>query len=52
MLEAVLEEAVEQEAFESWAAAEVMKGARLPGLYPPNDETKARYAALRAKGKA
>jgi regulator of RNase E activity RraA len=52
MLEAVLGEAVEQEAFESWAAAEVMKGARLPGLYPPNEETKAHYAALRAKGKA
>jgi hypothetical protein len=27
-----------------------MKGAKLPGLYPPNDETKARYAAFRTKG--
>jgi len=45
MLEAVVKEAVEQEMFENWAMDEVMKGAKLPGLYPPNDETKSRYAA-------
>jgi regulator of RNase E activity RraA len=49
MLESVVKDAVEQEAFESWAADEVMKGAKLPGLYPPNEETKARYAAFRSK---
>jgi regulator of RNase E activity RraA len=52
MLEAVVKEAVEQEAFESWAADEVVKGAKLPGLYPPNEETKARYAAFRGKNKS
>jgi regulator of RNase E activity RraA len=52
MLEAVVKEAVEQEAFESWAADEVMQGAKLPGLYPPNEETKARYAAFREKKKS
>jgi regulator of RNase E activity RraA len=46
----VAKEAVEQEAFEAWAADEVMKGAKLPGLYPPNEETKARYAAAKGKG--
>lgn len=45
----VAKEAVEQEAFESWALEEVRKGAALPGLYPPNDETKARYQALKGK---
>jgi regulator of RNase E activity RraA len=48
LLSAVVEESEEQEAFESWAAEAVMKGAKLPGLYPPNEETKARYAAFRA----
>jgi regulator of RNase E activity RraA len=48
LVAAAVKEAVEQEAFEAWAAEEVMKGAKLPGLYPPNEETKARYAALRA----
>ncbi len=51
MVEAVAKEAVEQETFENWAMDEVMKGAKLPGLYPPNEETKARYAAFRAQGK-
>jgi len=43
----VTKEAVEQEAFENWAMAEVGKGAALPGLYPPNEETKKRYEAAR-----
>jgi regulator of RNase E activity RraA len=46
LVQAVAKEAEDQEAFEAWAADEVMKGAKLPGLYPPNDETKARYAAF------
>jgi len=49
LVEAVAKDAIEQEAFEAWAADEVMKGAKLPGLYPPNEETKARYAAAKAK---
>jgi regulator of RNase E activity RraA len=37
--------AVEQERFETWAVEQVEKGVALPGLYPPNAETKARYEA-------
>jgi regulator of RNase E activity RraA len=37
--------AVEQERFETWAVEQVEKGVPLPGLYPPNDATKARYEA-------
>jgi regulator of RNase E activity RraA len=36
--------ALEQEAFEDWALSEVHRGVPLPGLYPPNQETKERYA--------
>ena len=46
-LEQVLAEAPEQEAMEAWIMAEVERGAALPGLYPMNDATKARYAAAR-----
>lgn len=34
---------VEQESLEMWIMREVERGVALPGLYPPNDETKARY---------
>jgi len=37
--------APEQERLESWIMREVENGASLPGLYPPNAETKARYEA-------
>jgi regulator of RNase E activity RraA len=50
LLEEVVEIAVEQEALEAWIVGEVEKGAALPGLYPPNAETKARYEASRRKG--
>ncbi|HLH49488.1 MAG TPA: ribonuclease activity regulator RraA, partial [Roseiarcus sp.] len=43
LLAAVLAEAREQEKLEAWIMGEVEKGASLPGLYPPNAETKARY---------
>ena len=43
-------EATEWERFENWALAEVLKGAALPGLYPPNADTKARYEAETKKG--
>ena len=43
LLEAVIPEAVEQERFEGWIMSEVARGVPLPGLYPPNEETRARY---------
>jgi len=39
----------EQERLEAWIMNEVEAGAKLPGLYPPNAENKARYEA--AKGR-
>jgi len=35
--------APEQERFENWVMSEVERGVPLPGLYPPNAETRARY---------
>jgi len=49
MVETVTAEAVEQERHEGWIMGEVDKGIPLPGLYPMNAETKARYDAW-AKG--
>ncbi len=43
LLDHVLEVAPEQERLEAWIMQEVERGAALPGLYPPNDENKARY---------
>ena len=45
LLDAVLAEAPEQEAAEEWIMGEVERGAALPGLYPMNEETRARYKA-------
>jgi regulator of RNase E activity RraA len=42
----VIADAVEQEKLEAWIIDEVRSGLPLPGLYPPNAETKARYAAF------
>lgn len=42
--------AVEQEAQETWIMQEVEKGLALPGLYPMNAETKARYEKDRKGG--
>lgn len=44
-LDEVLAEAVEQERMEGWIVSEVERGEKLPGLYPMNAETKARYEA-------
>ena len=44
-LDDVIAVAVEQERFEGWVVTQVDAGVALPGLYPPNDETKARYEA-------
>ena len=45
MLDHVLAEAPEQERAEGWIMEQVTRGAELPGLYPMNEETRARYAA-------
>ena len=50
LLDYVVDVAPEQERFEGWIMEEVEKGASLPGLYPPNEENKARFAAA-MKGK-
>lgn len=50
-LDHVLSEAPEQERLEGWIMQEVMeKGAALPGLYPPNEQNKARYEEWKKKG--
>ena len=51
LLAEVVDAAVEQEAQESWIIDRVNNGAELPGLYPPNDENKARYQAWRKASK-
>jgi regulator of RNase E activity RraA len=45
MLDEVVKLAPEQERMETWIMAEIDKGAALPGLYPMNAETRARYDA-------
>jgi regulator of RNase E activity RraA len=49
LLPDVLAEGPEQERMEAWIMGEVEAGVPLPGLYPMNEETKARYAG-REKG--
>jgi regulator of RNase E activity RraA len=44
-LDEVVATATEQERLETWIMGEVQKGVPLPGLYPPNEETRARYEA-------
>ena len=46
LLDEVVADAVEQEKLEAWIIDEVRSGLPLPGLYPPNAETKDRYAAF------
>jgi regulator of RNase E activity RraA len=43
LLKDVVDAADEQERMEAWIMGEVDKGQALPGLYPPNEETRARY---------
>ncbi|TPW29901.1 ribonuclease activity regulator RraA [Pararhizobium mangrovi] len=45
LVEEVAAEAAEQERAEGWIMDEVRAGAALPGLYPMNEETRARYEA-------
>lgn len=42
--------ALEQERFELWAMREVERGAALPGLYPPDATTRARYESETGSG--
>ncbi len=49
MVEEVAEKGVEQERLEAWVVREVEKGTPLPGLYPMNEATKARYEAEKKK---
>ena len=45
MLDEITAAAFEQERQETWIMTQVQAGAALPGLYPPNAENQARYAA-------
>jgi regulator of RNase E activity RraA len=45
LVDFVAAEGEEHERYETWVVSEVERGVALPGLYPPNDEAKARYAA-------
>jgi len=49
LLDEVVAEAPEQERMEEWIMKEVDRGVPLPGLYPMNAETKARYEAEKAR---
>ncbi len=49
LLDEVVAAAPEQERMEGWIMDEVEKGVPLPGLYPMNAETKARYEAAKKK---
>ena len=50
LVEDVAKAGPEQELLEMWIMKEVERGVPLPGLYPPNDEAKARFEADRRKG--
>jgi len=55
MLDEVVADAIEQERLEGWIMMQVSEGAPLPGLYPPNEDNKSRYAkwvALQERGSA
>ena len=47
LVDYVASEGAEHELYEGWVVSEVENGVKLPGLYPPNDDAKARYAAWR-----
>ena len=49
LVEWVASEGEEHERYETWVVSEVERGVPLPGLYPPNDEAKARYQAWKSK---
>ena len=47
LVDDVVEAAVEHERLEEWIMQQVSLGSPLPGLYPPNEENRARYDAWR-----
>lgn len=47
LVDEVVEAAVEHERLEEWIMQQVSQGSPLPGLYPPNEENRARYDAWR-----
>jgi regulator of RNase E activity RraA len=49
LLNDVVAAAPEQERFEAWVVEEVGNGVALPGLYPPDTATKARYEASKRR---
>jgi len=51
LLDDVIAAAVEQERLEGWIMTQVAAGLPLPGLYPPNEETRARYEAWAGTGR-
>lgn len=48
LAEEVAREGAEHEIYETWVLGEVARGVPLPGLYPPDADAKARYAAWRS----
>jgi regulator of RNase E activity RraA len=50
MADEVARDSADQEHIEKFIALQVMKGRAIPGLYPPNDETRAAYKAWVAAG--
>jgi regulator of RNase E activity RraA len=52
LLDDVIAAAVEQERFEGWIMGQVEAGVPLPGLYPPDEATAARYRAWTAANPA
>jgi len=49
LLDFVTREGEEHERYETWVVSEVQRGTPLPGLYPPNEEARARYQAWKDK---
>jgi regulator of RNase E activity RraA len=49
LVDFVANEGAEHELMETWLVQEVEKGAKLPGLYPPNEENKKRYKDWKKK---
>ena len=50
MVDEIAPLAAEQERLEGWIMTEIDRGVPLPGLYPANAETQARYEAFKKKG--
>ena len=51
MVDEVTALAIEQERLEGWIMTEVNRGVPLPGLYPANAETRARYEAWKKRAR-